>query len=236
IVSSLLIAGAKNLGLDWQGLWILSGIASLIGLLLCAILVPPIQSPNVAAQANDGVPRRLRLLILSYGFVGFGYIITATFISTIVRMEPTVRWLEVPIWMIVGLGAAFSVAVWMKVSAWISLKSAYVLAASIAAISVALTAFADNPVLLIVGSFAFGLCFMAVTAFGFMLAREAAPGSVRQAIGIMTVAFGVGQAIGPWFAGVIVEQTGSFTVPTLTAAVALMLSSILGGLWQPREG
>jgi predicted MFS family arabinose efflux permease len=44
---------------------------------------------------------------------------------------------------------------------------------------------------------------------------------------MMTAAFGVGQIVGPVVAGWIAERTGSFTVPTMIAAVALVACAAL---------
>jgi MFS family permease len=44
---------------------------------------------------------------------------------------------------------------------------------------------------------------------------------------MMTAAFGVGQIVGPIVAGWIAERTGSFTMPTYMAAVALVVCAAL---------
>jgi len=43
----------------------------------------------------------------------------------------------------------------------------------------------------------------------------------------MTVAFGIGQIVGPTFAGVVRDATGSFLVPSLTAVGALVAAALL---------
>ena len=58
------------------------------------------------------VNRPLALLSAGYGLVGFGYVITATFISTMVRMTPEIQAIEPVVWLVVGLSAAPSVVLW----------------------------------------------------------------------------------------------------------------------------
>jgi hypothetical protein len=41
----------------------------------------------------------------------------------------------------------------------------------------------------------------------------------------MTASFGVGQMIGPLFAGVIAEHAGGFLIPSLTAALGLLVAA-----------
>ena len=43
----------------------------------------------------------------------------------------------------------------------------------------------------------------------------------------MTASFGVGQVVGPTFAGVVADQLGGFTVPSLTASAALIVAAFL---------
>jgi cyanate permease len=43
----------------------------------------------------------------------------------------------------------------------------------------------------------------------------------------MTVAFSIGQIIGPSFAGHLRDATGSYALPTIFAAIALLLATAL---------
>ncbi len=72
-----------------------------------------------------------------------------------------------------------------------------------------------------------GGTFMGLTALGLVQARALATGDPRRVLALMTGAFGLGQIVGPTFAGVVSESLGSFTVPSIVAAVALLIA---GGL------
>jgi cyanate permease len=52
----------------------------------------------------------------------------------------------------------------------------------------------------------------------------------------VTAAFGVGQIVGPVFAGWIRDMTGSFAVPSLCAAGALVLAAFLSQRQAVRAG
>lgn len=68
---------------------------------------------------------------------------------------------------------------------------------------------------------------MGLTALGLIEARTLAAGDPRRVLAHMTGAFGTGQIIGPAFAGVLSDQLGSFTVPSIVAAVALIVAALL---------
>ena len=72
-----------------------------------------------------------------------------------------------------------------------------------------------------------GGTFMGITALGLIQARALATGDPRRALALMTGAFGLGQIVGPAFAGIVSDRLGSFTVPSITAAVALLFAAAL---------
>src|SRR5262249_343043 len=73
-----------------------------------------------------------------------------------------------------------------------------------------------NPATVIATSLLVGGTFMGTTALGLIAAREG-DGDPRRRIAILTSAFGVGQILGPAFAGYVFDATGSFPLPSLAA-------------------
>ena len=77
------------------------------------MLVPPDAAPTpTAGRAPRTKPRGFLMLAVAYFLFGFGYIITATFLVDMVRGRRAIRHLEPYIWVMVGVGAAPSVALW----------------------------------------------------------------------------------------------------------------------------
>jgi predicted MFS family arabinose efflux permease len=68
---------------------------------------------------------------------------------------------------------------------------------------------------------------MALTALGLEAARRRAGDNARRVVGLMTVAFSVGQIVGPTVAGYARDVTGSFTTATIAAAAALVIAAAL---------
>jgi hypothetical protein len=70
-----------------------------------------------------------------------------------------------------------------------------------------------------------GATFIANTALGMMAARALCEGDARWPVALVTTTFGVGQIVGPTFAGVF--HDGSFLVPSLIAVAGLLVGAVL---------
>lgn len=176
--------------------------------------------------ARPNTKPKLPVLVLAYGLFGFGYVITATFIVVLVRDMEAVRPLGGLVWLLVGLAAVPSVALWTTFGLRFGRRPAFALACLLEAVGVLATvAWQDEPGIL-VGATLLGGTFMGITALGLAEARSVADDGGR-AVALMTAAFGVGQIVGPAFAGILVESTGAFVVPTLAAAAALGVAAFL---------
>src|SRR5581483_155494 len=117
---------------------------------------------------------------------GFGYVVTATFIVTIVRQAPEIRALEPWIWIVVGAGAIPSVPLWTALAARIGVRRAFAVAALIEAIGVAASVeWQSLPGVLLAAVF-LGGTFMGLTALGLLAARDLASAAPQQAIARMT--------------------------------------------------
>src|SRR5262249_58368144 len=79
-------------------------------------------------------------LTAAYGLFGFGYIITATFIVDMVRGTATLRPLEPYIWVLFGLSAAPSVALWTALGRRWGILNTFAVAAIVEGVGVAASA------------------------------------------------------------------------------------------------
>ena len=226
---AIAVFAAQDFG--WQRLWIASGAITMLCLGFAAWLVPA-DTPGRADAAPEHVRMRrpsaqLIRLIAAYGLFGFGYVITANFISVIVRNTPALNLAEPYVWLVVGLAAAPSIYVWNKVVAAIGASRAFAVACVLEAGGVALSVVASTPAAVLAAAVLLGGTFMGITALGLMEARKLSPGAERQTVAVMTASFGVGQVIGPSVAGLLGEATGNFETASFTAAAALLVSAAL---------
>ncbi|MFQ5618810.1 MAG: YbfB/YjiJ family MFS transporter [Rhodospirillales bacterium] len=226
-VSAVLVAGLAAEGYDWRTLWLSSGIVSFLALAAVIWLVPSeAEARRPAAASQDaGIDRRLIALIVAYGLFGFGYVITATFISTMVRTSPDIRSAEPVIWLVVGLAAVPSVALWTWIGHRFGNDRSFAIACLVEAAGVAMSVLTTSVLAVVVSAALLGGTFMGIAALGLVNARRLSTGDPRRSIAFMTAAFGLGQMIGPTFAGVAYDLGNSFLVPSLVAAAALVVAA-----------
>lgn len=226
-LSALLVSSLVAFGLDWRSLWIASGIVSLLAVAVVAGLVPDrADRPTARAPIAGRADRTLTALVAAYGLFGFGYVITATFLVAIVRASEEARALEPTVWLVVGLTAAPSVGLWTWVGARVGIARAFALACGMEAVGIAASVLWLATPGVLLAAVLLGGTFMGITALGLVAARHLARGDPRRTLAMMTAAFGLGQIVGPAFAGVVYDATGSFLVPSLTAAGALFIAAL----------
>ncbi len=229
VVSAMLVAGLQRAGQNWQSLWIANGAVALVAAFAVAPLLRDRRAPIQQAWQPSAQPldRRLLRLIVAYGLFGFGYVITATFIVAIVRSVPVIRALEPVIWIVFGLAAAPSVAIWTGVAARLGVPAAFALASVVEACGVLASIIWPSELGVCLAAILVGGTFMGLTALGLIRARALASGDPRRALALMTAAFGLGQIIGPGFAGALSDRLGGFAAPSVVAATALLIAAAL---------
>jgi predicted MFS family arabinose efflux permease len=225
VIVSLLLAA----GFGWRALWYGVGAVAVSALVVVAWLVPPDGSrPAGPTEAAPTERRRgLGALICAYGLFGFGYIVTATFLVAIVRGSPLVRVVEPLVWLVVGVTAIPSVALWARAASRLGISHTFSLACVAEAIGVAASVLWPTIPGVLFAAALLGGTFMGVTALGLAGARQFAPSNPRPVLARMTAAFGLGQIVGPSMAGFLFDVTGGFGLPSLVAAGALIASAVI---------
>jgi predicted MFS family arabinose efflux permease len=228
-VSAVLVAELLRLGEGWQVLWLASGALSFAALLAVAGLLPEGISRTVRSthEERGAIDHGLRRLVIAYGLFGFGYVITATFLVAIVRATPTIRPYEPVIWIVVGIAAIPSVALWTRLAQPIGIPRAFAIACIVEAAGVLASVAWPTTLGVFLAAVLVGGTFMGLTALGLMGARARATGDPGRALALMTGAFGFGQIVGPLFAGFASDHLGSFTAPSIVAAFGLLAAALL---------
>ncbi|PTW55793.1 putative MFS family arabinose efflux permease [Breoghania corrubedonensis] len=226
--SALMVAGLAASGANWRMLWYASGLVAALALLACTLLIEKAEEPaHTRTRTGEPADRRLLALYVSYGLFGFGYVITTTFISTMARMSASLSPYETAIWTAVGIAAMPSVALWGALARRIGNARTYAIACLVEALGVALSVISDSGAVVVLAAMMVGGTFIAITAIGLMQARLLSRGNPHSVLALMTASFGLGQMVGPTLAGFAYDATGSFLLPSLAAAVALVIAAAL---------
>lgn len=222
-ISAILVSLFAANGHGWQAQWLASGALALCGLFAVIFLLPQ-QDESQAREAQQESGKfsvGLWLLIAGYGFFGFGYVITATFINAIADADPALAHVEPYVWPIVGLCGVPSIWFWNRVAAKIGAFGAYISGSIVEALGVAGLYFWKTPLALLVCGGLFGFTFIAVTAIGLASARLWAGRAGGRAIAVMTASFALGQMLGPLASSLLYGVYVSFDPSLLAAIVAI---------------
>ena len=145
-LSAVMVAAMAWGGSGWRGMWVAGGgLAAVILVLVVWAVGEDAAPPSGPAEPKPQRPVLLRALVVSYGLFGFGYVITATFIVSMVRSTESVQALEPVIWLVVGLAAAPSVWLWSRIARRTGVVAAYAWAFVVEAIGVALSVLWQTP-------------------------------------------------------------------------------------------
>jgi predicted MFS family arabinose efflux permease len=227
-VSAATVALLLQAGAAWTMLWFASAALAAAAGLAVVRLVPPDERTGRAPPA----PAELRLsadfvaLLLAYGLFGFGYVITATFIVDMVRGTATLAHLEPYVWVLFGLSAVPSVALWTELGRRWGILRLLAVACLVEAAGVAASALWLHPASILISADFVGGTFVGITALG-LIATRSGDGDPRSRIALMTASFSFGQILGPAFAGYVYDATGSLAMPLLVAVAALTLAAVL---------
>lgn len=164
-------------------------------------------------------------LSLIYFMFGFSYIIYITFFARYLQAE--LGWSKAAsgnLWQMVGWISLSCGLIWGWVSDKAGRKYALALVFLVQTTAYLLFAFWTSPAGLILSAFLFALTAWSIPAiiasacgdhFGSRLASAA--------LGLVTLFLGIGQALGPGYAGKIADATGSFSQAFIFAAAAALL-------------
>jgi predicted MFS family arabinose efflux permease len=116
---------------------------------------------------------------------------------------------------------------WTAVGGRIGVRQAFAAACGVEALGVAVSVLRPTADGAVIASVLLGGTYMGITALGLVAARETEPDNASRVLGRMTAAFGLGQMIGPAFAGWLAERLGGFGPASLIASAALLASAAL---------
>ena len=229
-VSSVMTGVLVLAAAAWPAGWLWSGVLSITGFLVVLLMIDRGPIVTGGGRGEPQLPKSAALakIILAYGLFGFGYIVTATFLVAIVRQGEGGRLFESVVWLVTGLAGLPSVYLWSRMVPRLGLTLTFALGCIVEALGIVASVSLGGYVGPLLGGILLGGTFIAITAIGLQAGRLLAPKAPRRALALMTASFGTGQILGPIAAGLFADWTGSFFMPSIGAAIVLLLCGAIG--------
>lgn len=231
IVSALVAPLALGLSAEegWRYAWGALGLASLV-------LLAPLASPSLRSAPGErgtvaGASARLLPMapaLASYVAFGMGYIAYMTFMIAYLRADGASASEEAAFWCVIGLAGVAAPFVWARALA--ALKGGLGLAASTAvtALGAATPLLSRTFAAELLSAAIFGLgMFTVVAATTIFVRRNLPPAAWASGVGAMTVAFSLGQTIGPVLTGLVTDHLGGLNAGLGFGALMLGLGALL---------
>jgi len=212
----------------WQGAWwMAAALAAVLG--ACAWTMRGSSRPAAAASPQPRTTGRtwFAVLFVSYSLEGIGYIIAGTFLVAAIRQDSP-GWLGSGAWLVVGVAAVPSAALW----AWLCRRWSHptLLAGALLlqAFGIALPALAPGVVTALIGAILFGATFIGVSTMALAAGRLL---GFAGAVALLTSGYSVGQIVGPVAVTPLLHH--GFSHALLAAALIVLLAAIVAGLLRP---
>lgn len=228
ILSAIVVPPLGSL-FGWRVSWFSLALLSFLLAYPAYHWLEPHHPPPTAADHAADKPRgrhMLPWLTAAYFCAGFGYIITGTFLVTMLKRMPGLENSSTLAWLIVGLAAAPSSILWMKLGLRFGAVKALIAAYIVQALGITLPVLSASLTGNLLGAACYGGTFMGIVTLSMHCGRTLTPESPHRTIGILTAAFGAGQILGPAIAGLIASHTQSFTPALYVAALVIILGAL----------
>ena len=171
--------------------------------------------------------RPVLIYLIGYFLFGAGYIAYMTFMIAYVRDAGGGAAAQSGFWCLIGLSAFVTPWVWRRVLALDrgGVSAGIILAVN--AIGAAIPLIGHSTALLTASALVFGVSFFAIVGSTTAFVRfNYPPAQWPTGIAALTIAFGIGQTLGPTLTGAITDALGSLSYALNAGAVMLALGAI----------
>jgi predicted MFS family arabinose efflux permease len=211
--------------------WIVWGALAAITALLCLALA----SVRTDKDAGDPAKKHERAALKPMALVLASYCVYS--IATIAYMTFMIAWLakagagaltQSVFWILLGLGGVASPFLWSWTIVSTRGGRAMAMLTTFTFVAVMIGLFVNVRALQFLSAFAFGSVLLAVVSASTAFVRRNYPATAwPSGVGAMTVAFGLGQAIGPILSGAITDVTGDLSIGLQFSVAFLAVGALL---------
>ncbi|MEN3793326.1 YbfB/YjiJ family MFS transporter [Fulvimarina sp. MAC3] len=216
---------------SWPMAW---GLLAILSAILGVVLLlgrPSGTRRSATAASSDVRIRRMSGILVGYAFFGAGYIGYLTFVIAWVRANGASVSLQAGLWTVIGLAAMASPWIWGRFLKRRVNGSAFAILSLVLAAASSLVALTESPVVLFMSAGMVGGTFLAVvastTAF---VRRNYAEKHWSAGISAMTIAFGIGQILGPVGIGFLSDITDGVSAGQWISTALLVAGAAIAAL------
>jgi predicted MFS family arabinose efflux permease len=219
---------------SWWIVWAV--LAAISAALAIVLLLNRIDTPSTASQTSPArIPLQpIWIYLVGYFCFGAGYIAYMTFMIAYVRDLGGGALAQSAFWCLIGSGAFGSPWIWRGLMARGASGVTTAILISVTTIGAALPLLSHSPATLAISALVFGNAFFAVVTATTAFVRFNYPTPAwPKAIAVMTIAFSLGQTLGPIATGAITDAMGSLNYALDVSALTLLIGA-LACAWQKR--
>ena len=179
-------------------------------------------------EAIVGHHKAIALLLASYVLAGFGYITSATFLPVMAAQRLiTEAYAGLSIWLVVGIFAMISNPIWGALAKHIGEVKTLMGLTLLQALGMYLPIGIDGPIGLYGNAMILGLTFVGMVSMTLTIIKNINPTYSNLLIGLATLAYALGQFIGPLVTVALAGDNDNFNAGLLVAAIGLLIGLVL---------
>jgi predicted MFS family arabinose efflux permease len=215
---------------NWQSAWLgMAVLGMILGLFIVSGLWTTTAPPRRQDQADTThTPHNpwLKWLGLAYFCEGMGYIISGTFLVAMFARMPELHADATQVWIWVGLAGIPGSLFW----AWVAKRASYwhalVAAHCVQAAGMLAPVMIGGTFSAYFSAVSYGGTFISIVGLTLTWAKSLEPHRATQVVSILTLAFSLGQILGPVAAGQLSVWTGQLELSLWLAAAVVMLGAV----------
>ena len=216
----------------WRGGWLVLGALSLMATVLGCIALrrlPALAYSHANTARGGWSPRFMARTLIAYALFGAGYIAYMTFIVAFMQAEQGFISANVSVfWAILGLASVAAAFGWGPILGRLHGGWGGALTISVVSIGAAVPLLWSGPAGAYLSAILFGSSFLAVIAAVTAFARRAAkPHAWTAAIAALTIAFGLGQCIGPLLSGALADGSSGVRAGLWLSVGILIVAAVV---------
>ena len=179
-------------------------------------------------EAVAGYTKAIALLLASYVLAGFGYITSATFLPVMAAQRLTTQsYAGLLIWLLVGIFAMLSNPLWGALAKRIGETKTLMGLTLLQALGMLLPLWSQGAFGLYANAVILGLTFVGMVSMTLNMIKNINPAYSNLLIGLATLAYALGQFIGPLVTVALAGQDDNFNAGLLVAAIGLLVGLFL---------